>query len=113
MNTMKFQLTLIITFLFSLTSCNPLPKKMLSQSGQKIEYEVYNDSLRIQYTNPINCPIRISAKSSNKVIQEKIAKNFPLTIDSKQDTVLTYWTDKSKDEIPLKFSGMMGGIQMI
>lgn len=83
--------------------------KKLSQSGGNIvEYEVSNDSIKIQIDNSLHCPLRISAKSSNEVIQEKIAINFPITIDPKKDTLLTYWTNQSKDEISIKFSGTMG-----
>lgn len=105
---MKFQLTLIITFSIFLTSCNQLPKVKFSQWEQKIEYEVYNDSLRIPIDNPINCPIRIFATSSNTDIQNSIANIFPITIPSNKDTLLTFWTDKSRDEILIRFSVVMG-----
>ena len=105
---MKFQLMLIVTFIFLLTNCSQLPKEKLSQWEQKIEYEVHNDSLKIKFDNPLNCPLRISAKSSDKIIQEKLAHNFPVTIDSNKDTLFTYWTNKSKDEISIKFSATLG-----
>jgi len=107
---MKFQLTLtlVIAFLFFLTNCQTLPKTTFSQWQQEFKYEVYNDSLRIEFNNPLNCPLRISAKSSNNVIQEKIDNNFPVTIAPKKDTLLTYWTNQSRDEIPIRFSGTLG-----
>ncbi len=105
---MKFQLTLIITFSVFLTNCRQLPKIKLSQWEQTINYEVSNDSLRIPINNPINCPIRISAKSPNADIKNSIANKFPVIIASSKDTLITFWTDKSKDEILIKFSVMMG-----
>ncbi len=106
---MKFQFTLIFTFLFCLTNCSRLPVKKLSQSeGKIVEYEVNSDSLKIQINNSLNCPLRISATSSDEVIQEKIGNNFPITIDPNENMELTYWTNKSKDEIPIKFSAIMG-----
>ncbi|MFK8038343.1 MAG: M23 family metallopeptidase [Crocinitomicaceae bacterium] len=80
----------------------------LSQWKQKIEYEVANDSLQIKFNNPLNCPLRISAKSTNKTIQEKIVNHFPLTLNPNKDTVFTYWTNQSKDEIPIQFSATLG-----
>ncbi len=105
---MKVQLTLIITGLLFLSNCR-LPKKILSQAGGKIvEYEVSNDSLKIQINNSLDCPLRISANSTHEALQAKIVKNFPVNIAPKKDTLLTYWTDKSKEEIQLTFSAMMG-----
>jgi murein DD-endopeptidase MepM/ murein hydrolase activator NlpD len=106
---MKFPFTLLITFLFFLTHCSQLPKKKLSQfSLQEIGYEVTNDSLIIHFSNPLHCPLRISVKSADPIIQEKLDDNFPVVIDPQQDTVLTYWTDQSKDEISIRFSATMG-----
>ena len=105
---MKFQFTLIITFLFFLTNCAQLPKTKLPLWKQKLEPEVSNDSLRIQFNNPLNCPLRISAKTSNGAIQEKIANNFPVLIDPHKDTLFTYWTNQSQDEIPINFSLTIG-----
>lgn len=106
---MKFQLTLTLICLFFLTNCSRLPTKKLSQSGGNIvEYSVDNDSLKIEINNPLKCPIRVSANSPEEVIQEKIANSFPVTIDPHKNVLLTYWTNKSKDEIQIEFSAMMG-----
>lgn len=106
---MKYHLPLLIIFLFFLTNCSQLPKMKLSQfSLEEIGYEVVNDSLKIRFSNPLNSPLRITANSSNKTIQEKIDSNFPVIIDAHKDTLLAYWTDKSKDEISLSFSATMG-----
>lgn len=106
---MQYQRTLIIIFLFFLTNCSQLPKMKLSQfTLEEIGYEVVNDSLKIRFRNPLNCPLRITANSSDKTIQEKLDNNFPVIIDALKDTLLAYWTDKSKDEISLSFSATMG-----
>lgn len=106
---MKFQITMIITFLFFLTNCSQLPKKKLSQfSIQEIGYEVVNDSLKIKFSNPLYCPLRISATSDDKTIQDQLDDNFPVMIGANKDTLLTYWTHKSKDDISIKFSATMG-----
>lgn len=105
---MKFQLTLIITCLFFLTNCAQLPKTKFPQWKQKIEYEVTNDSLRIKFNNALNCPLRITAKTSNEVIQKQLAHNFPVIIEPHKDTLLTYWTNQSKEEIPIRFSSTLG-----
>ncbi|MDP5229089.1 MAG: M23 family metallopeptidase [Cellulophaga sp.] len=80
----------------------------LAQWEQKIEYEVDNDSLKIKFNNPLHCPLRISAKSSDSIIQEKLAKHFPVTMDAQKDTLFTYDTNKPKDEISLKFWATLG-----
>jgi len=105
---MKLEIALMALVLFLLTNCSQLPLKKLPQWNQKINYEVQNDSLKIEFNNPINCPIRISASSTDKVIQEKLDINFPVTIGTESDTLFTYWTNKTKDEIPIRFRATMG-----
>ena len=106
---MKFPLTLIIAFSFFFINCDQLPDKKLSQfSLQEIGYEVYNDSLIIKFRNPLNCPLRIYAKTTDKIIQEKLKVNFPVIINSNRDTLLSYRVNKSKDEILINFSATMG-----
>lgn len=106
---MKFQIPLVILFLFYLTNCSRLPKIKLSQfSMDEIGYEVIKDSLKIKFRNPLKCPLRVSAISSDKTIQQKLNINFPVIIDANRDTLLTYWTNKSKDEISIKFAAYMG-----
>ena len=105
---MKFHLTLIVAFLFLLTNCKTVPKTKYAQWKQKIEYDVNNDSLIIKFNNPLHCPLRISAKSTNTVVQEKISLDFPIILASKVDTVLRYWTDQLKEEIPIQFTATLG-----
>ena len=106
---MKLQLAIFISFLVVLTNCSQLPKEKFSQfSIQKIGYEVFNDSLRINFSNPLNCPLRISVKATDNAIQEELNRNFPVIIGAKKDTLLTYWTTKSKDDITIHFSATMG-----
>lgn len=106
---MKSQHTLVVIFLFSLTNCSQLPKMKLSQfSLKEIGYEIYNDSLKINFSNPLNCPLRITANSSDNSIQEKLDDNFPVIIDAHKDTLFAYWTNKSKDDVSLKFSATLG-----
>lgn len=106
---MKIQFTVIITFLFFLTNCRSLPKKKLSQATQKkFNIEVLNDSLRIEMSNSISCPISVFVSSSNKDIQEKLAKTSPVILPANSDTLLSYWTDKTKEEIPIKFKLILG-----
>ena len=106
---MKYHRTLVVIFLFFLTNCDQLPKRKLSQfSLKEIGYVVDNDSLKIKFSNPLNCPLRISANSLDKTIQDKLDDNFPVIIDAHKDTLLAYWTDKSKDEISISFSATMG-----
>lgn len=105
---MKFQFTLIITFLLLFINCCQLPKELSQASLQKIKYDVDNDSLKIIFNNSLNCPLRIFAKTPDKIIQEKIDNDFPVTMPPNKDTLLSYWTNKSKDEISIKFSAIMG-----
>lgn len=95
-------------FIF-LTKCSQLPKEKLSQFRLKeIGYDVENDSLKIKFSNPLNCPLRITASPLGKFIKEQLDDNFPVIIDAHRDTLLTYWTNKSKDELSISFSATMG-----
>jgi len=105
---MKYQLTLVIISLLLFTNCRSLPNKLSQASLNKVQYEVDNDSLKIEFDNPLACPLRFSAKSSDEIIQEKIDKNFPVTIEPGKDTLLSYWSDKAKDEISITFSVLIG-----
>lgn len=106
---MKFQLTLIISFLFLLSNCQRLPQKKFSQATQKkFNVEVLNDSLKIEMSNSISCPIRVFASSSSEDIQAKIAKTFPVVLPANSDTLISYWTDKTKEKPPIKFKLIMG-----
>lgn len=106
---MKFRFPIIFSFLFLLSNCQRLPQKKLSQATQKkFNVEVVNDSLRIRMGNSISCPIRVFASSSNKDMQEKINKTFPVILPANSDTLISYWTDKTKEEIPIKFKLIMG-----
>ena len=59
---MKYSHNLVIIFLLFLTNCSQLPKIKLSQfSFKEIGYEVDNDSLKIKFSNPLNCPLRITS----------------------------------------------------
>jgi murein DD-endopeptidase MepM/ murein hydrolase activator NlpD len=105
---LRFKFSFIIIFLVCFTNCKKLPKKKLSQWTQKIAYDICNDSLKIEIYNPIKCPIRVFAKSSNKYIQDKLDIDFPVIIPSISDTTYSYWTDKSKKEIYITFTTLMG-----
>lgn len=107
---MKSQIFLIPILVILFSNCSRLPTR-LSQApslSKKLNYEVQNDSLKINFSNPLNCPLRISANSSNKSIQEKLDINFPLIIESHKDTLFAYWTETPKDEISIKFSAIIG-----
>ncbi|MFK7784733.1 MAG: M23 family metallopeptidase [Crocinitomicaceae bacterium] len=105
---MKFQLIFtILSALFSLYSCT-MPDKLSQASLKKVEYYVQNHSLNIEIGNPLMCPLTISAKSPDPTVQKKLDKNFPAAIPPKTDTIISYRTDKSKEEISITFSGAMG-----
>jgi len=106
---MNFQHLLIVVFLFTLSCCTKIPSNKLSQFELKeIGYQVHNDSLVIELKNPLNCPLRIYSSSANDSIQKVLNQNFPVVIMAKSDTVLSYWTDKPKDDIPIQFSAKFG-----
>ncbi len=91
-----------------LSNCKPLPKDKLSQWNQKIDVAVDNDTVHITIANPIKCPLRISVTSADKTLQAKMAKNFPVIVPASGDTMFFYGTNKTKEEIEIKFSAMMG-----
>ncbi len=105
---MKYRFPIIFLVLILFTNCRSLPKKLSQASIMKVTYEVKDDSLRIQLSNPLNCPLRYSVSSSDIVIQEILATGFPVILSSVSDTVVTFRTDKSKEEISMKFSATLG-----
>lgn len=105
---MKVQLALIVFALLSITSCRTLPERLSQASITDIAYEVSNDSLNFRFSNPLNCPLRISVKTPDPMIQDLIDEDFPAVVDAQSDTLITYSTDKSMEEISIQFSAMMG-----
>lgn len=103
---MKLILLLFICIL--VVSCNQPPKKKLSQFKMKIEYDVKNDTLGIVMNNPLHCPIQIKAKSTNDTIQSLLSTNFPIVLSPKADTLLSFATSLSKEEVPIRFSATLG-----
>lgn len=94
--------------LILLFSCHQVPSERLSQWKLGIDYTVENDSLRIEVDNALHCPLRIRAKSDHDSIQSILDRDFPFILPPKLDTVFTYWTSLSKEDIPISFSATMG-----
>ena len=102
-----FSLCLLIALL--ICSCSRLPVEKLSQlHGKIVNYEIHNDSLIISINNPLHSPIRISSTSSKSELLDQLDSHFPLTIKANQDSLLSYWTHLSEEDIGLKFSAIMG-----
>ena len=105
---MKCTFIILAALLLGLSSCRQLPKERLSQWSQKVNYDVDQDTLRIEIDNSIHCPVRIVAKSQDEGIQAALDKDFPAILPPISDTTYSYWTDKSKDEVKITFTAMMG-----
>ncbi|MFK8045939.1 MAG: M23 family metallopeptidase [Crocinitomicaceae bacterium] len=105
---MKSNLVLIVVIISILSSCRSLPSSLSQASITEIGYEVLNDSLIFKFENPLHCPLRISAQTSNSEVQDIIESGFPITIEPKQDTLITYLTEIPLEEVSISFSAMMG-----
>lgn len=109
---MKTKYISVIAFLLIIMSCSQLPKEKLSQfEGNIVDYSVENDTLRISLSNPLHCPLRIDAESTEEGLQKNLAMNFPVAVPPKRDTVLFYASDRSKEELQIGFSAKMGDPQ--
>jgi len=106
--TMKYNLVLSAMIISLMISCRSLPKKLQQASISEIGYEASGDSLNFKFENPLHCPLRISAKTSNSEIQGIIDKHFPVTIEPKQDTIISFLAEAYKEEFPIDFSAMIG-----
>lgn len=106
---MKFKNCILIFGLFIFANCTRLPLEKLSQVNETIvDYNVADDSLKIELSNPLDCPLRITANSSDEAIDEKLKHDFPITMDPHENTSISYWTNEKEDDIPLKFSARLG-----
>jgi len=105
---MKSSLVVTVIVISLMSSCSSLPKRLSQASITEIGYEVLHDSLNFKFENPLHCPLRISAKTSNSEIQGIIDKGFPVTMEPKQDTLITYLVKAPKEEISIDFSAKLG-----
>jgi murein DD-endopeptidase MepM/ murein hydrolase activator NlpD len=84
-----------------------LPKEKYYQFNFPAKYTYHNDTLKVEITNPLNCPLRISISSPDKSLIDMAAKFGTLTLKEKSDTVIKYYL-KSEKEIRLQFNSVLG-----
>ena len=97
----------IFVFCFCI-SCTSIPDRKLSQFYLELSYEVMDDSLKIAFSNPLHCPLRMNASAKQEKVQAILTQYFPLTLSPRTDTTLVHYTDLSKDEIKIRFYSTLG-----
>ena len=105
---MKKKIVLQIIFFTTLICCKQLPKETYYQWQQDITYEVANDSFKIIYKNSLKCPIRVTIKSEDSLIQKELNNDFPKILAPDTLIKLSYPTNKRKEDIKPKFYASMG-----
>ena len=88
---------------------NKLPLEKYYQFSFPAKYSHNNDTLRVQITNPLNCPLRISISSPDKSLVDIVAKFGTLTLKEKSDTMINYYL-KGQKEIIVKFDSEVGDL---
>ena len=88
---------------------NKLPQEKYYQFTFPAKYSHNNDTLRVEITNPLNCPLRISISSTDKSLVDIVAKFGTLTLKEKSDTIINYYL-KGKKEIIVKFDSEVGDL---
>jgi len=88
---------------------NKLPLEKYYQFTFPAKYSYHNDTLRVEITNPLNCPLRISISSPDKSLLDIVAKFGTLTLKEKSDTIINYYL-KVQKEIILKFDSEVGDL---
>jgi murein DD-endopeptidase MepM/ murein hydrolase activator NlpD len=88
---------------------NKLPQEKYYQFSFPAKYSHNNDTLRVEITNPLNCPLRISISSPDKSLLDIVAKFGTLTLKEKSDTTVNYYF-KGQKEIIVKFDSEVGDL---
>ncbi len=101
-------LILLILIINSVFSCKSLPKEKLKQSKISLNYEVENDTIRFQFSNPLRCKLRVFAESKSRNLNEAMSKDFPIVLAPQFDTSYSYYTPYSRDELEIKLSAVFG-----
>jgi hypothetical protein len=70
---------------------NKLPNEKYYQFTFPAKYSHNNNTLRVEITNPLNCPLRISISSPDKSLLDIVAKFGTLTLKEKSDTMINYY----------------------
>ena len=88
--------------------CKMVPKEKLSQWNQPVAYTVANDTLKIEVSNILNCPLRMDAASKQKEIQALLTIDFPRVLPPGLDTFFSYPPRLQKQDLKLSFNFTMG-----
>lgn len=103
----RYFIFITISFLLNM-GCQTLPAEKYVQFKMSIQQTFPADSLYINLTNPLKCPLRISAQSKNVIINEAIARDFPLILDPESQRIIRYQTTVDSTELQISYQATMG-----
>ncbi|MAY83309.1 MAG: hypothetical protein CMP59_04170 [Flavobacteriales bacterium] len=102
---------IILSFIF-FEACNmtKLPEEKLYQFSLDSDIEITDQALKIQFKNPLKCPIRIWIQSDDPEIKSFFQDLLPLRMQAESDTNLVYEI-KGLEAEDLRFAVRLGNDQ--
>lgn len=105
---MKTFPVLLITLLSIICACNPLPEKKLYQFSLDTEYKLEGDSLKVNISNILACPLRLNAWSKVDTIDKVLRQDFPTTFPAFTDSSFSYYVGAGVEDFEIRFSSTFG-----
>lgn len=91
---------LLLGLPFILIGCTiaEIPKEKHYQFNPTYRTDFKNDTLLLYLSNPVKCPVRFYVTSSDSILDQKLTRFKPITLEQKSDTVLKFAMDSTAIE---------------
>ncbi|MEL6254784.1 MAG: M23 family metallopeptidase [Bacteroidota bacterium] len=104
----KISTLILLTVLMLSVSCKPLPGKKLYQFSLNATYKLEGDSLKIDISNILACPLRLNAWSKSEIIDEVLDEDFPMIYPAFTDTSFSYYVGAMEQDFKIHFPSTYG-----
>lgn len=105
MKTPSVFLLLLSLFAFA---CKALPEKKLFQFKLDASYQLEGDSLKVNVSNILGCPLRLNAWSKTDSIDRLLKTDFPMVFPAQSDSSFSYYIGSAEEEVKVQFSSTFG-----
>ena len=105
MKTSSFLLPIFFLLCFA---CKPLPEKKFYQFSLDATYKVEGDSLKVNISNILACPLRLNAWSKTDTVDKLLDRDFPLVFPAQTDSSFSYFLGELEDSVKVRFSSTFG-----
>ena len=102
------RLVLLMSFMVLLMACQTPPKEKLQQFKIELSDQIAGDSLLINISNTVKCPLLINAGCKDKKVHALLRQDFPMVLPALADTTIYYQMDKASTEPDVLYTYTIG-----